>query len=994
MKSENEALQFKKKKDEKKTDTETLEKGEEFDVPGKGTSISGDDGTAGTASNNPPPGDNETGKDKTEEEHHHGKRYTRKAHEALLDSYVEFAKDYYNSAEPLALKIELSTAKKYWDYFSKHLVTEGVGNRMGDEIQAYTFEEFLVHAKVEDGIVSIAAVGQDKRSGAKQMAVGSRQIADGSEQMAEGSEKAVGGSEQMAEGSKQMAVGSKKKVVDSKQLAEAREQVAVGDGEKAAGELEQKNKEQKQAPIVSAEIIPAEKKSVQNTPLQNTTTKTGDKTPLKPAPVKSETKTVNEEQGNIIYEKVPPEKFNTTGYKFSSKNGKVLSSGEVYKFIQEEKKKGNEEFIAAFKAHIKGKDAEGTSPTFEIAGSKIKYFGYSFDPEFGKKKEVKKEEDTFLGRVENTPAIVRYKHKGEDISGIRLHTTPSPYDEDYQKKKGDALAIYKPGSKLNILNNANGKNPGWVYVQTIDGKKGWIEEHYLVKLDKGDENEYTLHVVKEGETIEKILGDIEGLQRDIGYDNRAFAYVMLQMNRGNGGVHINIDRFEASMKENVGKNASDPSYMGIRAVYQSIQIKEGAVVKVPTKKGIDNMIAKGLVPTRPELMNAAIKGGRIAEGLLKGIPTGIYEQGKDMVTGLWDMIKSIFTGEILEQLEQLYHALSNMTWDDAKTFLASMIGIDLKKFEKLWSGGNVKVETRYEYIGEIIGRLTFEIVLSVLTGGAKAATLVSRIPAAAKIVNALRKVDKLLPDEVVKKLKKSEKAVGKLEEGKTVKKVEKIEDVASHKSKKAKELEEGVDGTKKKELEKEADKEVKSNEKDHDSKVAALAIAKVITEGADKVDMPIPALLAELSFLKRFKGVINFVSNKISTGIYKIVMIGSEYTVDGNYTPGKDNKKDFPNGQYQDADYHHSQSSGRKNKAPKNGQKALDNSHSIGPDTERRVGVADGEIVILDKTTDEIFHGHVRTWDELLQEGSKSQKIRNTLLKNGLVNQKGKILIN
>lgn len=77
---------------------------------------------------------------------------------------------------------------------------------------------------------------------------------------------------------------------------------------------------------------------------------------------------------------------------------------------------------------------------------------------------------------------------------------------------------------------------------------------------------------------------------------------------------------------------------------------------------------------------------------------------------------------------------------------------------------------------------------------------------------------------------------------------------------------------------------------------------------------------------------------------------------------------------------------GRKNKAPKDGQTALDNSIPIGNNTTRRVGISNGEFVVLDEITKGVFHGHVRSWDEL------SSKMKAELIKAGMVNKKGKII--
>lgn len=47
---------------------------------------------------------------------------------------------------------------------------------------------------------------------------------------------------------------------------------------------------------------------------------------------------------------------------------------------------------------------------------------------------------------------------------------------------------------------------------------------------------------------------------------------------------------------------------------------------------------------------------------------------------------------------------------------------------------------------------------------------------------------------------------------------------------------------------------------------------------------------------------------------------------------------------------------------------------------------AAGEIVVLDKTSDGVFHGHVRSWEGL------DQAMRNALIKGGMFNRRGKYI--
>ena len=100
------------------------------------------------------------------------------------------------------------------------------------------------------------------------------------------------------------------------------------------------------------------------------------------------------------------------------------------------------------------------------------------------------------------------------------------------------------------------------------------------------------------------------------------------------------------------------------------------------------------------------------------------------------------------------------------------------------------------------------------------------------------------------------------------------------------------------------------------------------------------------------------------------------------------------NGVYKSVIYHPAKGSGRKSPGPKNGQDALNNSVRISEDTSRRrVGISEGEIVVLDQTYPGEFHGHVRTWDEIISGGNKTtESIKIALIDNGLVNIKGKIL--
>ena len=131
-----------------------------------------------------------------------------------------------------------------------------------------------------------------------------------------------------------------------------------------------------------------------------------------------------------------------------------------------------------------------------------------------------------------------------------------------------------------------------------------------------------------------------------------------------------------------------------------------------------------------------------------------------------------------------------------------------------------------------------------------------------------------------------------------------------------------------------------------------------------------------------FAGGVTAAEGGVIGGIF-----GAAAAIPGS--PGKgDGGADHSNGKYEDASYHNkNQGNSTKNKAPKDGQKALDDSLPLNENTtDRRIGISNDEIVILDKTSDGLYHGHVREWSEL------TEKMKSVLRKAGLVDKKGNII--
>lgn len=108
--------------------------------------------------------------------------------------------------------------------------------------------------------------------------------------------------------------------------------------------------------------------------------------------------------------------------------------------------------------------------------------------------------------------------------------------------------------------------------------------------------------------------------------------------------------------------------------------------------------------------------------------------------------------------------------------------------------------------------------------------------------------------------------------------------------------------------------------------------------------------------------------------------------------PERSNEEWAKEQQFDNAPYHGRTSQagpqGVKSAAPADGPAALRNSFRLSDTTTRRIGhdAGSGQFVVLDRTRDGLWHGHVRTWDEL------NQAMCNALIRNGVTSPRGKII--
>lgn len=521
------------------------------------------------------------------------------------------------------------------------------------------------------------------------------------------------------------------------------------------------------------------------------------------------------------------------------------------------------------------------------------YAGVEKYPPFIKTEEDKKFMHGQLGRDVGKNAVIAE-------SDFKVKYVPRPRDPALGTKGYKYTLPYN--TEVVVLREYG----DWSYILSMTkGNPGWVE-NYALAYDQ-PEPKARLHHVQPGETLWALTKKYYGLSDE--NDKRLYINAVVFANFK--GKRLNRFKF-----------TKEPSWLELKDFYHyNPELKADTDIWLPSKEFImvlkknkqisdgsfTNLVLETAWNGATLLSDILLEGLKAVGGFIIGLIAGVFESIIDAIKAIYDfvdgaatMIMDVISGKLFSDAADLYERLKNMSVNDWVDLLSEM-GAGAQKWlsdigTKLTTGD---LFDRGFYLGEIVGYIIAEIILTIITDGILAA-----VKWGPKVLKYLGKFGDWIIDRIknLKGLKKP-KAGNLTPDAKDLTHDAKKLDGPGHtkennlnlekqidagKSTKAKELENKVDGSKKQQLEHDAetevDKQVSKDNPDHDSKVKALATAKVITEGADEVDLPVKVLLTELSFLKKMPGVINFISRWVSVGIYKIIMIGSELPIKLNYS--------------------------------------------------------------------------------------------------------------
>lgn len=329
-------------------------------------------------------------------------------------------------------------------------------------------------------------------------------------------------------------------------------------------------------------------------------------------------------------------------------------------------------------------------------------------------------------------------------NGIRLHATPSPYDEAYTSKKGIFGKVYKVVSEVVVMHE-DLNNKGWYKIRTFDKKEGYIEKQHILILKYNkllDSFTHAYHYVRPGENFENDIAKtyLKNIPLKTGFDRRNLAQAFFLLNSQSGhrhGITMNDKNISTGdFLELAYKAQYDPTFNQARLNYKTLELKEGHIVRVPNYNYIQLQRKLNTLSSRPDFMNHTIDAGRVAKeilegmaglitGVIEGLVMGIY----DMLVGIIDSIKQIietiydlFTGVLFEKLKNMFlsiiETIKKMTPEEIKKAFIGMLG---KAGEHIMAIINNWVNAssfeKGKVIGLVLGNLLLEVLLAIFTGG-------------------------------------------------------------------------------------------------------------------------------------------------------------------------------------------------------------------------------------------------------------------------------------
>ena len=494
------------------------------------------------------------------------------------------------------------------------------------------------------------------------------------------------------------------------------------------------------------------------------------------------------------------------------------------------------------------------------------------------------------------------------VSGPMQRTESDPY----QEYKGDAVnkegRVSCPGEQyaiastegVNIRETPNGAlspvgkilynariqvvcldtTGAFYYIVPMEGgPTGWIDRRFVAT--EAPDPLAELHNIQEPDLttiLKQHYVDTGIWSIGSGNDYTTLAAAVQVANEGRAGVTIDWAKVEEYKDNHTLKRTLDPWMIDNFAIYHSSNVAKNHNIWLPSVSFVKGLQDSGVIGSRPDWLNTAIEVGQGIVGFVSGVQVGLFQGVWEMVEGLWEIgkmivntVKSVLDGSFFSSIQDIYDQLTNMTWEQVQELVNAVITMameGLSDFEASWNAPNMF--NKWHFRGKVIGQVVLEVVLAIFTGGASLGAKVllkvgSKFPKLAKLLGGLLKAaDKLTP--------------------------------GGHRKPDGPDMPDGNrrngqgDGRGDGERRKKDDEDMSKDDRAWEQ---TRMMAKVVTEGHDAKDTPIPELIGHLEaqFAMRSPVVKGYKAQDNGDGSYQILQLTRRNrNVDRHYTPREERR--------------------------------------------------------------------------------------------------------
>jgi hypothetical protein len=324
-------------------------------------------------------------------------------------------------------------------------------------------------------------------------------------------------------------------------------------------------------------------------------------------------------------------------------------------------------------------------------------------------------------------------------NGVYLRSQPLPSAESHGAPVPFNGMIYV--ERRTTQGHANER---WCYVVGTDaGAAGFCEERYLA-IDP-PEPTATLRHTAPGEHLAAIAAEAFGAPTDE-TNSRLQVEVLYLANRDRTGVKL--DHVDLGFKDRVSRGDDEEQTL---KVYKGAKVLEGTSLWIPSKTFLEQLKATGAVTggstyateawgKAKDLVSGAVGGAKYVGGFMVGILEGAYNAVIDLFKGAVEMVEAVLkvvwnlvTGNLGAVKDML------MGWVDRMKLVWDHRGDLADEFLRKWNAESMW--DRGQFQGDVVGWIVMTVLLILVTMGEEApaavAGIVTRWPQVVKLIKTV-----------------------------------------------------------------------------------------------------------------------------------------------------------------------------------------------------------------------------------------------------------------